>query len=65
MISRRACGRRRPWAQTLTDDPAQRIGEAMKHLLLLVRLKHTENTIDGLARINRVRAHDEWPVSAA
>ncbi len=41
--------------QPLADDPAQGIGQAHAHLFLLLRLKHTEDTVNGLAGVNRVK----------
>ena len=41
--------------QPLADDPAQGIGQTGANLLLFFRLKHTQNTIDRLAGIDRVQ----------
>src|SRR5579883_1950666 len=40
--------------QALADNPAQGISKARPDLLLLIRFKHTENTVDGLTSINCV-----------
>ena len=46
--------------EPLADHPAQRVGEPDANLLLFFRLEHTQNTVDGLARVDRVqRAQDQ------
>jgi hypothetical protein len=46
--------RRQLWGEPLAGHPAQRIGKPRAHLFLLVRLKHTEDTVDGFAGVDCV-----------
>ena len=44
----------------MADDPAQRVGQAHAHLVLLLGLEHADDAVDGLAGIDRVeRRHDQ------
>ena len=44
----------------LADHPAQRIGQADANLLLLLRLEHAEDAVDGFAGVDGVqRAQDQ------
>src|SRR5713101_8381992 len=52
--------------QPLADDPADRVREALADLLLLLRIEHPDDAVDGLAGVHRVHgASTRWPVSDA
>src|SRR5256712_580417 len=40
--------------QPLADDPADRVGEPLADLLLLLRIEHPDDAVDGLAGVHRV-----------